>query len=342
MALSSEYGKKNANLGGVLLKWGAGPMSSTFDLHVQLFVPVHTAVHITGAGGGVISNTWGWGGDHNLTTNLIMTVQFHAFSRTFGAFSRAFEPNLMYLTAASIRCDKLAWRLERPAHRQRRPDVDARHSVRTPPRDHVQHRRSETTDAPAVTNREPVLESGRERHPGLRRARDGHASSPTRSPHNVIYRAASERLRVITLQKGLVRYHLLRHRLVLLVLRADRRDLEDDGRQQQRQCVRRVEQRGGVSQLRPELAPCSLLRAPCSELRAPSSELRAASSDPCSLPLAPCYNSLARSSRTAGRVSSHAFFTRFTVTQAKGTPIVQGEHPLMGTKGGRFMADLEM
>eukprot|EP01052_Picozoa_sp_SAG31_P031767 SAG31_NODE_3405_length_4311_cov_2.512821_2_plen_405_part_00 len=40
LALSSEYGKSNANLGAVLLQWGAGPKSSTFDLHVQLFVPV--------------------------------------------------------------------------------------------------------------------------------------------------------------------------------------------------------------------------------------------------------------------------------------------------------------
>ena len=50
MALTSEYGRDNANLGAVLLEWGAGPGSSTFDLHVQLFVPVHTAIHITGKG----------------------------------------------------------------------------------------------------------------------------------------------------------------------------------------------------------------------------------------------------------------------------------------------------
>ena len=66
LALSSEHSKGNRNLGAVLLSWGAGPRSSTFDLHVQLFAPVHTAIHITGKGGGVISNTWGWGGDHNL------------------------------------------------------------------------------------------------------------------------------------------------------------------------------------------------------------------------------------------------------------------------------------
>jgi hypothetical protein len=59
LALSSEAGHANANLGAVLLSWGAGPKSSTFDLHVQLFVPVHTAMHITGKGGGVVSNTWG-------------------------------------------------------------------------------------------------------------------------------------------------------------------------------------------------------------------------------------------------------------------------------------------
>ncbi len=59
LALSSEFGKSNANLGAVLLSWGAGPKSSMFDLHVQLFVPVHTAIHITGKGGGVVSNTWG-------------------------------------------------------------------------------------------------------------------------------------------------------------------------------------------------------------------------------------------------------------------------------------------
>jgi hypothetical protein len=59
LALSSEFGKSNANVGAVLLSWGAGPKSSMFDLHVQLFVPVHTAIHITGKGGGVVSNTWG-------------------------------------------------------------------------------------------------------------------------------------------------------------------------------------------------------------------------------------------------------------------------------------------
>ena len=66
LALSTEHSKGNKNLGAVLLCWGAGPRSSTFDLHVQLFAPVHTAIHITGKGGGVVSNTWGWGGDHNL------------------------------------------------------------------------------------------------------------------------------------------------------------------------------------------------------------------------------------------------------------------------------------
>lgn len=70
LALSTEHSKSNANLGAVLLSWGAGPRSSTFDLHMQLFAPVHTAMHITGKGGGIISNTWGWGADHNLVRLL--------------------------------------------------------------------------------------------------------------------------------------------------------------------------------------------------------------------------------------------------------------------------------
>ena len=40
----------------------------SFDLHVQLFAPIHTAIHITGKNGrGVISNTWVWAGtfEHN-------------------------------------------------------------------------------------------------------------------------------------------------------------------------------------------------------------------------------------------------------------------------------------
>lgn len=87
LALSTEAGKANANLGAVLLSWGAGPLSSTYDLHVQLFAPVHTAIHITGHGGGVVSNTWGWGADHNLTTNVYLGPTLSAKTNWLGALS---------------------------------------------------------------------------------------------------------------------------------------------------------------------------------------------------------------------------------------------------------------
>jgi glucan 1,3-beta-glucosidase len=87
LALTTEHGQNNANLGAILLQWGCGPRSSTFDLHVQLFAPVHTAIHVTGSGGGVISNTWGWGGDHNLTTNQPMAPHLSATTHWLGAES---------------------------------------------------------------------------------------------------------------------------------------------------------------------------------------------------------------------------------------------------------------
>lgn len=74
------------NLGAVLLEQGCKILS--FDLHVQLFAPIHTAIHITGAGGGgVISNTWVWAGDHNFTTNDDMTPVLNAATHWEGALS---------------------------------------------------------------------------------------------------------------------------------------------------------------------------------------------------------------------------------------------------------------
>jgi hypothetical protein len=101
LALSSEAGHANANLGAVLLSWGAGPESSTFDLHVQLFAPVHTAIHITGNGGGVVSNTWGWGGDHNLTTNRPMAPTLSVSTQlTTEGLER---PKIMQMSRACVR-----------------------------------------------------------------------------------------------------------------------------------------------------------------------------------------------------------------------------------------------
>ena len=101
LALSSEAGHANANLGAVLLSWGAGPESSTFDLHVQLFAPVHTAIHITGNGGGVVSNTWGWGGDHNLTTNRPMAPTLSV--RTQLTTEGLERPKIMQMSRACVR-----------------------------------------------------------------------------------------------------------------------------------------------------------------------------------------------------------------------------------------------
>ena len=70
-----------------MLSWGAGPASALFDVHVQLFTAVHTAVHVTGAGGGVFSNMWGWGGDHNLTDNSDMTPRLRPEAHWLGGIS---------------------------------------------------------------------------------------------------------------------------------------------------------------------------------------------------------------------------------------------------------------
>ena len=45
------------------------------------------AVASSQTGGGVISNTWGWGGDHNLTTNQPMAPTLSAERHWLGALS---------------------------------------------------------------------------------------------------------------------------------------------------------------------------------------------------------------------------------------------------------------
>jgi hypothetical protein len=75
------------NYGAVLLEHAAGPASSFFDFHVQLFYAVHTGVHVTGAGGGLFQNMWIWGADHNLTDNSKMAPHLSAGTHWLGAQS---------------------------------------------------------------------------------------------------------------------------------------------------------------------------------------------------------------------------------------------------------------
>eukprot|EP00040_Diaphanoeca_grandis_P014876 m.75570 g.75570 ORF g.75570 m.75570 type:complete len:696 (+) comp24802_c0_seq1:124-2211(+) len=83
VALSSESG----NYGAILLQWRSGSDSATYDVHVRLYTAVHTAVHITGFGGGVWSNMWGWGADHNLTDNTPMAPLLNNSTHWLGAIS---------------------------------------------------------------------------------------------------------------------------------------------------------------------------------------------------------------------------------------------------------------
>ena len=59
---------REGNPGAVLLDWQAGPASSVFDVSFRIYEPVAVALRVRGSGGGLFSNVWGWGGDHNQTT----------------------------------------------------------------------------------------------------------------------------------------------------------------------------------------------------------------------------------------------------------------------------------
>jgi len=83
IALSSGPG----NFGAVLIEHAAGPSSAFFDVHAQLFSAVHTGVHVTGAGGGLFTNMWIWGADHNLTDNSPMAPSLSAETKWLGARS---------------------------------------------------------------------------------------------------------------------------------------------------------------------------------------------------------------------------------------------------------------
>ena len=59
---------REGNAGAVLLDWRAGAASSVYDVSFRIYEPVAVALRIRGNGGGLFTNVWGWGGDHNQTT----------------------------------------------------------------------------------------------------------------------------------------------------------------------------------------------------------------------------------------------------------------------------------
>lgn len=77
----------SGNYGAILLSHESGPHSSFFDVHAQLFHAIHTGVRISGRGGGLFSNMWIWGGDHNLTDNSMMGPHLNASTQWLGATS---------------------------------------------------------------------------------------------------------------------------------------------------------------------------------------------------------------------------------------------------------------
>ena len=46
----------------------AGAKSGCYDVTFRIYHPVSTLLHISGNGGGVMSNMWGWGADNNQTS----------------------------------------------------------------------------------------------------------------------------------------------------------------------------------------------------------------------------------------------------------------------------------
>lgn len=61
------------NAGAVLVRWRVGEASGLWDVHVNISHNVHIGMHVTGAGGGVLSNVWGWGADHSQWTGEHMS-----------------------------------------------------------------------------------------------------------------------------------------------------------------------------------------------------------------------------------------------------------------------------
>ena len=53
------------NEGAVLVRWRVGPASGMWDVHINISHNCFIGLHVTGSGGGVLSNMWGWGADHS-------------------------------------------------------------------------------------------------------------------------------------------------------------------------------------------------------------------------------------------------------------------------------------
>eukprot|EP00930_Biecheleria_cincta_P100335 TRINITY_DN91977_c0_g1_i1.p1 TRINITY_DN91977_c0_g1~~TRINITY_DN91977_c0_g1_i1.p1 ORF type:complete len:747 (-),score=91.28 TRINITY_DN91977_c0_g1_i1:161-2401(-) len=64
--------QQSGNAGTVLVEWRAGN-GSMHDIHARMYGPAHVGFHITGSGGGIIDNSWVWGGDHN-QSSLVGTM----------------------------------------------------------------------------------------------------------------------------------------------------------------------------------------------------------------------------------------------------------------------------
>jgi hypothetical protein len=90
------------NPGAVMIEHSAGPDSSFFDFHMQLFTAVHTGVHVTGDGAGLFTNMWIWGADHNLTDNTPMQPHLSAATGWLGGLSGETPTPLLTLTPTPL------------------------------------------------------------------------------------------------------------------------------------------------------------------------------------------------------------------------------------------------
>ena len=58
------------NPGAVTVYWAAGPGSGAWDVHVPFYAEAQALLfHLDGPGGGVFSNMWLWGADHDVQNN---------------------------------------------------------------------------------------------------------------------------------------------------------------------------------------------------------------------------------------------------------------------------------
>jgi len=84
------------NLPGLIfIEWRSGAKSNLWDVHYRILYTAHTLLHLSGAGGGVIENTWLWVADHDIDQGGMVNI-----TNPRGLHIESSGPTYLYGTAA--------------------------------------------------------------------------------------------------------------------------------------------------------------------------------------------------------------------------------------------------